>query len=73
MAPGTTANRTLSLPMGRVAFLQSSSVGRGGGQLCLLLQLFQCHGPVEITVKFILHISQSWARWLLAGVAGPTQ
>lgn len=77
---GTTASGTLSLPMGRVAFLQSSSVGGGGGgwggclhQLCPRPQLSQCRGPLEITVKFILHISPSWTRWLLAGVADPTR
>lgn len=39
--------------------------GVGQRQLCALLQLSRCRGPVEITVKFNLHISQSWARWLL--------
>lgn len=47
--------------------------GWGPRQLCPLLQLFQCHGPVETTVKFILRIFQSWARWRLAGVADPTR
>ena len=47
--------------------------GEGPRQLCPLLQLFQCPGPMETTVKSILHISQSWARWLLAGAADPTR
>lgn len=45
----------------------------GWHQLCPLLQLLQCHGPMEITVKVILHISQSWTRWQLAGGADPSR
>lgn len=52
---------------------QPGRKGWGPRQLCPLLQLFQCHSPVETTVKFILHISRSWARWLLAGAADPTR
>lgn len=57
----------------RAAPLEGVGVGGGMCQLCSLPQLSQCRGPVEITVKFILHIFPSWTRWLLAGLADPTR